>query len=48
MYVVKVFLESNFYHHVENRCGSFRHTFTDNHFHPSPPSGQLAVNWDET
>ena len=48
MYVVKVFLESNFYHHVGNRCGRFRHTFTDNHFHPSPPSDQLAVNWDET
>ena len=42
MYVVKVFLESSFYHHVENRCGRFRHTFTDNHFHPSPP---LAANW---
>ena len=41
MYVVKVFLESSFYHHVENRCGRFCHTFTDNHFHPSP----LAANW---
>ena len=41
MYVVKVFLESSFYHHVENRCGRFRHTFMDNHVHPSP----LAANW---
>ena len=41
MYVVKVFLESSFYHHVQNGCGRFRHTFTDNHFHPSP----LAANW---
>ena len=55
--VVKVFLESNFYHHIENCCGRFRHAFTpatsrtattDSHFHPSPPSGQLAINWDET
>ena len=48
MYVVKVFLESSFYHHVENGCGRFCHTFTDNHFHPSPPSSQLVVNWDKT
>ena len=49
MYVVKVFLESSFYHHVENRCGRFHHTFMDNHFPPPhPPSGELAVNWDET
>ena len=41
MYVVKVLLESSFCHHVENRRGKFRHTFTDNHFHPSP----LAANW---
>ena len=46
--VVKVFFESSFYHHVENRCGRFRHAFTDSHFHPFPPSGQLAFNWDET
>ena len=46
--VVKVFLESSFYLHVENHCGRFHHAFTDSHFHPSTPSGQLAVNWDET
>ena len=39
--VVKVFLESNFYHHVENCCGRFHHAFTDSHFHPPP----LEANW---
>ena len=46
MYVVKVFLESNFYHHVENLKVS-SHVYGQP-LPPLPPSGQLAVNWDET
>ena len=42
MYVVKVFLESSFYHHVEIVAEGFVALFTDNHFHPSP---LLAANW---
>ena len=44
----KVFLDGSFYYYLKNGCIRFCPALTGNHFHPSPPSVHVTVNWDGT